>query len=216
MIYIAPSILACNFNKLEEEIKIVEKGKADILHLDIMDGHFVPNITFGPGIIKGIRKITNLVLDAHLMISQPYKWIERFVEVGVDWISFHIEAEEKVYETIELVKKFNKKVGVAINPYTPVEKIQPWLNYLDFVVIMTVNPGFGGQSFIESPLEKIKQLKNTPVQIEVDGGIKLHNLAKVLKAGAHIIVSGSGIFNTSSPLNTLQAFREVIQNVVEV
>jgi ribulose-phosphate 3-epimerase len=215
-IKIAPSLLSCNFSQLEREIKTVEEAGCDVLHLDVMDGHFVPNITFGPVIIDWIRKVTTLPLDAHLMILNPEKWIKRFVDVGVDWISFHPESTKNIGEVISLIKEHKKLAGLALNPDTPLEVATPWLKDIDFVVIMTVNPGFGGQEFIKEPLKKVEILSNQGINIEVDGGVKLDTILEVIKAGAHIIVSGSGIFKTSSPPATIKRFKEIIKNVTSV
>jgi ribulose-phosphate 3-epimerase len=195
-----------------EEIKMVEEAGCELLHLDVMDGHFVPNITFGPVIIKGMRKVTKLPLDAHLMIEYPERWVERFIDAGVDWISFHIEATAVPQKVIELVKKNKKKVGVAINPGTPVKNIEQLLDLVDFVVVMTVNPGFGGQKFIKEPLKKVEFLSKR-IPVEVDGGVKLDTLGEVVKAGAQIIVSGSGIFCTEDPAATVRKFKDIIYNV---
>lgn len=211
-IKIAPSLLSADFSCLGEEIRKVEKGGCDLFHLDIMDGHFVPNITFGPIVIKDIRKSTNLPLDVHLMIDKPEKWIDKFVSVGADWISFHIEATKEPKKVISIIKEYNKLAGIAINPPTPIEKIMPFINLVDFVLVMTVNPGFGGQSFIEEPLDKIRVLSKKGILIEVDGGIKLNNVKKVIDAGAKIIVSGSGIFNTPDSFETTKKFKEMIKN----
>lgn len=213
MIQIAPSLLSCDFSHLEQEIRMVEKAGANVLHLDIMDGHFVPNITFGPVIIEGIRKLTNLPLDVHLMIDKPEKWVNNFATAGADWISFHIEATTRAGEVIKLIKANNKMAGIALNPATDLEKITPWVEQIDFVVVMTVNPGFGGQEFIKEPLEKVKVLSQKGIKVEVDGGIKLDTLPIVLRAGAEIIVSGSGIFRTPSPSETIKKFKEMSENV---
>lgn len=212
MIQIAPSLLSCSFSQLEQEIKAVEDGGAEVLHLDIMDGHFVPNITFGPVIIAGIRELTTLILDTHLMIEEPERWVKDFVHAGADWISFHYEATKDPGEVIKLIKENNKVAGIAINPDTPVEVIYPWVEEVDFVVIMTVDPGFGGQKFIREPLEKVKVLDKKGIKVEVDGGIKLHNVEEVVKAGAKIIVSGSGVFKTENPFTTVKEFRKIIES----
>lgn len=208
MIQIAPSLLSCDFSRLSQEIRAVEEGGCDLLHLDIMDGHFVPNITFGPVIIKGIRKLTTLPLDTHLMIEEPEKWIPTFADAGADWISFHYEATSSPEHVIKLIKNCRKFAGIAINPGTPVEAINQWVNQVDFVVIMTVDPGFGEQEFIRQPLEKVEILSKRRVRVEVDGGVKLNNIEEVIKAGAQIIVSGSGIFKTDAPALTVRKFKK--------
>ncbi|MCK4307239.1 ribulose-phosphate 3-epimerase [candidate division WOR-3 bacterium] len=209
MIELAPSLLSCDFSKLKQEIHTIEDAGCDVLHLDIMDGHFVPNITFGPVVIKGIRKLTKLPLDVHLMIEHPENWITQFASAGADWISFHPEATDDAGKVIELIKKQGKLAAIALNPDTPLEVVEPYLQELDFVLVMTVNPGFGGQSFIPEPLEKVEILSQKGVRVEVDGGIKLENVERVVKAGAQIIVSGSGIFKTEDPGATVRKFKEL-------
>lgn len=209
VIQIAPSLLSCDFAHLAEQIRVVEAGGCDVLHLDVMDGHFVPNITFGPVVIKAIHKSTSLPLDAHLMIENPEKWIENFAAVGVDWISFHAEAAQEPAHVIKLIKEKDVKAGIAINPDTPVETVFPWLEDVDFVLIMTVHPGFGGQKFISEPLEKIKILSQKGIAVEVDGGINESNIDQVVKAGATIVVSGSGIFKTEDPAATVKKLKTI-------
>ncbi len=215
MIQLAPSLLSCDFSKLKDEIRTIEEAGCDVLHLDVMDGHFVPNITFGPVVIKGIRKLTKLPLDVHLMIEHPEKWITQFVEAGADWISFHPEATEDIGKVIELIKKQGSLAALTLNPETPLEVINPFLKELDFVLIMTVKPGFGGQSFIPEPLKKIEILSQKGIRVEVDGGIKLENVERVVKAGAQIIVSGSGIFKTSDTESTVKEFKRIFRNNIE-
>ncbi|MDI6839791.1 MAG: ribulose-phosphate 3-epimerase [bacterium] len=209
MVQIAPSLLSCDFSCLEHEIRTVEVAGADLLHLDVMDGHFVPNLTFGPVVIKGIRKLTSLPLDAHLMVETPERWVEKFISAGVDWISFHIEVAKNPKQVINLVKSSRLKVGLAINPPTPLESIINWVNDVDFILVMTVNPGFGGQEFISEPLEKVKALSKMGVMVEVDGGVNLSNVSKVADAGASTIVSGAGVFNTKDPGTTLKKLKSI-------
>jgi ribulose-phosphate 3-epimerase len=198
---IAPSILSANFAKLGEEIKDVEEAGADYIHVDVMDGHFVPNITIGPLIVEAIRPITTLPLDVHLMIENPDSYIENFARAGADIISVHVEACNHLHRTIQLIKGFNKKAGVVINPATPVEMIKPILTDIDLVLVMTVNPGFGGQNFIRSTLPKIKQIStwikemNLHVELEVDGGVNCQTAKLCVEAGANVLVAGSAIFN---------------------
>ena len=199
-IEIAPSILAADFSRLADEINRVESAGANILHLDVMDGHFVPNITIGPQVVASIRKSTRMVLDVHLMIESPENFLEDFIDAGADWISVHVEADKHLDRTLNFLKEKGIRAGVALNPATPVSSLDEVLHLLDYVLIMTVNPGFGGQKFIPSTLEKIRKLKRLAKsdayrgRIEVDGGIDAGNLSKVLDAGADIIVAGSAIF----------------------
>lgn len=212
---IAPSILSADFARLGEEITAVEKAGADLIHIDIMDGHFVPNLTMGPSIIASLRKITKLPLDCHLMIEEPEKFIEPFAKAGANWISVHIETSN-LSELLPAIKKLGCKAGAVINPLTPIEKIFPFCKLADFILVMTVNPGFGGQSLVEGSLEKIAKLKNYLVKnnlnipIEVDGGIKTENIAQFAKAGTNIFVSGSGIFHAKDYTATITQMKRYI------
>jgi len=211
-IQIAPSILSVDFSKLGDEIIAVEKAGADIIHIDVMDGHFVPNITIGPLVVKSIRPLTKLPLDCHLMIENPEKYIESFAKAGANWISVHVETCD-LLKILPMIKKLGCKAGAVINPPTSIEKIFPFADLADFILIMTVNPGFGGQSYIESCTEKISKLKNfidqknLKTKIEVDGGIKAENVAKVKNAGAEILVAGSAIFNTKDYKKSIEGLR---------
>ncbi|MDD5593478.1 MAG: ribulose-phosphate 3-epimerase [Candidatus Margulisbacteria bacterium] len=199
-IKIAPSILSADFRKLEAEIKAVERAGADLIHIDVMDGHFVPNITIGPLIVKAARKATKLPLDVHLMIENPDRYIPDFAKAGADLITIHAEASKNLDEDIELIKMNNVKPGVVINPATPVETIFHVLDKVAMVLIMSVNPGFEGQKFMPEVLPKIKKLsselgvRSLKVDIEVDGGITPENAGEVVKAGANVLVAGSAIF----------------------
>ncbi|MBI4125298.1 MAG: ribulose-phosphate 3-epimerase [Deltaproteobacteria bacterium] len=210
---IAPSILSADFTKLGEEIAAVEKAGADLIHVDIMDGHFVPNLTMGPPLVKSIRKITKLPLDCHLMIDNPEKFIEPFAKAGADWISVHVEACN-LAELLPAIKKLGCKAGAVINPPTPLKKILPFCERADFVLIMTVNPGFGGQAMVEGTLEKIAALKKyltdqkLNIPIEVDGGVKLENIADFADAGADIFVAGSGVFHTGDYKKTIAQMKK--------
>ena len=201
---ISPSILSADFSKLGNEIRDLEKAGADLIHIDVMDGHFVPNITIGPGVIYKLRKCSSLPFDVHLMISPVHNFIKSFAEAGADIITIHPEATDNLVSSIEKIKSLNKKAGVALNPETPVNKVLPVLGSIDLVLIMSVNPGFGGQKFIESTLEKVKLLrkeidtKNLAVQIEIDGGINFENSKIVKKAGVDILVSGATIFKENA------------------
>lgn len=213
MIKIAPSILAADFAKLGEEIKAVEKAGADIIHIDVMDGHFVPNLTIGPAIVKSIRSITKLPLDCHLMIEVPQKYIEAFAKAGANWISVHIEACD-LSKLLPQIKGLGCKAGIVINPPTPIEKIFSFVSQSDFVMIMTVNPGFSGQKYIGSCTEKISKLKKfisdykLSVQIEVDGGIYEDTAKIALEAGADILVAGAGVFGEKNYRKAINSLRE--------
>ena len=199
-IKISPSILSADFSKLGSEIQDLEKAKADLIHIDVMDGHFVPNITIGPGVIKQLRKYTSLPFDVHLMISPVHNYIKNFAEAGANIITIHPEATDDLVASIKKIKSYNKKAGVSLNPKTSIDKILPVLNLIDLVLVMSVNPGFGGQKFMPETLEKVKILrreidtKKLKAQIEMDGGINFENAKIAIKAGVDILVSGTTIF----------------------
>ena len=203
-IQISPSILSGDFSQLGNEIKKLEEGGADLIHIDVMDGHFVPNLTIGPPVIKSLRKYTKLPFDVHLMISPVHKYIKNFADAGSDIITIHPEATKDLKESILLIKKLNKKVGVSLNPNTEINIIESQLNNIDLVLIMSVFPGFGGQKFIPETIKKIKDLKeikdknNYSFDIEVDGGINFSNSKEVINAGANILVSGTTIFKENN------------------
>lgn len=196
-IIIAPSLLAADFSDLKNEIQKVEKAGAEYLHLDVMDGAFVPNISFGAPVISSIRKHSNLVFDVHLMVENPDRFIKDFVDAGADIITVHVEATKHLNRTVQLIKSYGKKVGISLNPSTPLEMIKHELKNIDMVLIMTVNPGFGGQAFIENMTDKIKELRalDANIDIEVDGGINAETGKKVKESGANILVAGSYIFS---------------------
>ena len=202
-ILISPSILAGDFSQLGKDIQKLEDAGADMIHVDVMDGHFVPNITIGPPVIKSLRKYTDLPFDVHLMISPVHKYIEDFSKAGSDIITIHPEATENVKDSIDLIKSLGKKVGLSLNPDTPINKIEKYLDQIDLVLVMTVYPGFGGQKFISKVLNKIKNLKNIKDEnkfrfdIEVDGGVNFENNKLAIEAGANILVSGTTIFKNN-------------------
>jgi len=199
-IKISPSILSADFSKLGNEIQNLEKAEADLIHIDVMDGHFVPNITIGPEVISKLRKYTTLPFDVHLMISPVHNFIKNFADAGADIITIHPEATNDLVSSIKKIKSYNKKAGVSLNPKTSVNKVLPVLNLIDLVLVMSVNPGFGGQQFIKDTLEKVKVLrkeidsKNLKTQIEIDGGINFENAKMAKEAGVDILVSGTTIF----------------------
>ena len=209
MIKISPSMLSADFNKLGEELRDIERAGADMVHLDVMDGVFVTNISFGLAVIESIRKNSKMVFDVHIMIVEPEKYVERFVDAGADIVTFHHEATKDTAATLKMIKAKGAKAAVSVKPGTPIEEIYPYLELCDMVLIMTVEPGYGGQSFISEMLEKIRKLKaeidsrGLKIDIQVDGGIYTHNVEDVLKAGANIIVAGSAIFNGDTKQNTI-------------
>ncbi len=210
-ILIAPSILSADFSRLGEEIKTIEKAGADWVHVDVMDGHFVPNITIGPPVVKKIRKVTNLFFDVHLMISEPAKYVDRFIDAGSDLITFHVESNDDPMAVIDMIRKKGKKVGVTLKPGTEFALIEPFLNKVDMVLVMTVEPGFGGQLFMEKMLDKIVQVKkNFKGFIQVDGGINDKTAVKAVKAGANVLVAGSYVFESKDYRKAIESIR--IQN----
>jgi ribulose-phosphate 3-epimerase len=214
MTLIAPSILSADFTCLGKEVSAVEKAGADWIHIDVMDGRFVPNITYGPIIVEACKRATSLPLDVHLMIEKPEEIIPAFVKAGADYISVHAETCPHLHRTLQQIRELKVKPGVALNPATPLSSIEYIADQLDFVLIMSVNPGFGGQKFIESSIEKIRALadllakKNPSALIQVDGGINADTIASVAKAGARCFVAGSAIFNTPDYTDTIAALRK--------
>ncbi len=203
MMKIAPSILSADFSRLGDEIRAIDQAGADYVHIDVMDGHFVPNITIGPLVVDAVRRVTDLPLDVHLMIEQPDRYVEDFAKAGADLIVVHVEATTHLHRTIQLIRSLGKKAGVSLNPATSLTTLDMILPDLDLVLLMTVNPGFGGQSFIENCLPKIAQLRQRidqlgkPIELEVDGGIKVDNIARVAAAGADVFVAGSAVFGAA-------------------
>lgn len=214
MVKIAPSILSADFAKLGEEIKDVERGGADYIHVDVMDGHFVPNITIGPLIVEAIRPVTELPLDVHLMIENPDQYIEAFAKAGADYITVHVEASRHLHRTIQLIKSTGVKAGVVINPATPVESLKHIIEDIDMVLLMSVNPGFGGQKFISSVLPKIRQVKeladelNPNLEIEVDGGVNEETAKLCVEAGATVLVAGSAVFNKEDRAAAISSLKQ--------
>jgi len=214
MIKIAPSILSADFSRLGADVQAVDRAGADYIHVDVMDGHFVPNITIGPLVVAALRKITVKPLDVHLMIENPDRYIPDFAKAGADIITVHQEAVPHLHRTVQLIKSLGKKAGISLNPATPVETLDVILDELDLVLVMSVNPGFGGQAFIPSALDKIRALRQRisarglATELEVDGGVKIDNIHEVVAAGADVLVAGSAVFNTADYAATILALRE--------
>lgn len=215
MFEIAPSILSADFTRLAEEIEAVRTGGANILHVDVMDGHFVPNITIGLPVVRSIRKATDLTIDAHLMIAEPGRYAVEFVNAGADMVSVHVEADKHLQRTITAIREAGAKAGVAINPGTPLVLLEEVLPYADFILLMSVNPGFGGQKFVPTSLDKLRRLRqmidgrSLSTNIEIDGGIDLSNIAEIVAGGANIVVAGSAVFGGGTPTESV---KELIEN----
>lgn len=222
MIYLSPSILDADFSDLTRQIRQLELGKADWIHCDVMDGNFVPNLTFGPLLIQAINKITRLPLDVHLMIMNPDQFIEKFVEAGANILTIHQEAVIHLHRSLSKIKGLGIKAGVSINPGTSIASIEEVLDFVDLILVMSVNPGFGGQQFINSVLKKISRLKelkeknNYNYLIEVDGGIEINNINEVLNSGAEVIVVGSSIFRNNNIIETTTLFKNKILDFISV
>lgn len=207
-ILIAPSILSADFSKLGDEIRAVEKAGADWIHVDVMDGHFVDNITMGPVVVKSIRPVTKLPIDTHLMIKTPLRYVESFVKAGSDIITFHIEVEEDPKEVIKLIRYFKKKVGVSVRPKTDLKKLIPVLSMVDMVLVMTVEPGFGGQEFMADCLPKIEEVRKVFTKdIQVDGGINTNNAPEAIGSGANILVAGTSVFGSKDYAAAIKRLR---------
>lgn len=212
---LSPSVLSADFANLKAEIEKIEKGGADYIHLDVMDGQFVPNISFGAPVIKAIRKITDLPLDVHLMVQGPERLIQDFVDAGADIITVHAEASTHLHRTIQLIKSKGKKVGISLNPATPIDVLDYIIEDIDLILVMSVNPGFGGQSFIASALKKIKKIralideKNPDILLEVDGGVKIDNAKLIMDAGAEMLVVGSDIFGHEDVVKRTKEFKSL-------
>jgi len=220
MVIMAPSILSADFSKLSEQIRIVEHAGADWIHLDVMDGHYVPNITFGPLVISGVRKLTSLPLDAHLMIENADKYLADFADAGVDQITVHVEACPHLWATLDKIKELGLKSGVTSNPATPVQCLEPVLSRVDLVLVMTVEPGFGGQTFISQTLEKVAYLRELKrrhgytYHIQVDGGIDEHTAPRVVGKGANVLVSGSSIFGADDITEAFNRIKEAGESAI--
>jgi len=214
MIKIAPSILSADFSRLGDEVRAIDVAGADYVHIDIMDGHFVPNITIGPLVVGAVRPVTGLPLDVHLMIENPDQYIPDFARAGADIIVVHAEAVRHLHRTVQLIKSLGKKAGVSLNPATSLSALDIILPDLDLVLLMTVNPGFGGQSFIESSLPKITELRrridelDLPIELEVDGGVKVDNIEEIAAAGADVFVAGSAVFGADNYQTTISRLKE--------
>ena len=216
MIQIAPSILSANFADLGHDIAAVERGGADLIHVDVMDGHFVPNITIGPPVVRAIKKVATRPLDVHLMIEEPDRYIDDFIAAGATMLSVHQEVLPHLHRTVSYIKSRGAKAGVVLNPSTPVSTLEEIANDVDFVLVMSVNPGFGGQAFIPDSIEKVRRVRDlltrtgSRAAIEIDGGIDRTNAADVVAAGASILVAGSAIFGTSDPEEATRALRAAV------
>lgn len=214
MVEIAPSILSADFARLGAEIEAVERGGASVLHVDVMDGHFVPNITIGLPVVRAVAKVTRLLIDTHLMITEPGRYAEQFVKAGAQMVSVHVETDAHLHRTLMSIKDAGAQAGIAINPATPLAALDEALQFADYVLLMSVNPGFGGQKFIAPTLDKLRRLRRMiderglRARIEIDGGVDRDNIGEIASAGAEIIVAGSAVFGTPDPAQAVRELRE--------
>jgi ribulose-phosphate 3-epimerase len=219
MIDIAPSILSADFARLGEQVALVERAGASLIHIDVMDGRFVPNITVGPLVVKSLRRVTRLPLDVHLMIVEPEKYVADFAKAGASYISVHVEVSPHLHRTLSYIRESGCEAGIALNPATPLSALEEGLEYADFILVMSVNPGFGGQHFIPSSLGKLRRLDRTlrerglATRIEVDGGIGLENLTEVIATGAQMIVAGSAVFSAPDPAEVVRKMVELARGI---
>lgn len=214
-IRIAPSLLSADYGRFADEVRMVEEAGADLIHVDIMDGHFVPSLTFGPGLVSALKKIASLPLDVHLMVENPSSQVPKFIEAGADWISVHLEATHHLHKEIAFIKEKAGKAGIALNPATPIHLLNEIIREVDFVMILCVNPGWGGQKFIPSSHDKIRRLKswmkgqNLDIPIEVDGGVSLENMESLIRDGAEIFVAGAAVFHQPQPRDVIARMKEI-------
>jgi ribulose-phosphate 3-epimerase len=219
MIRLAPSILSADFSRIGEEVKMVEQAGADLVHVDIMDGHFVPNLTLGPQVVSALKRTSSLPLDVHLMVENPGFFIPLFHEAGADWLSIHVEAAHHLHREVGLIKDLGMKAGLALNPGTPIRTLDEILPDLDYILLMSVNPGFGGQKFIEATHQKIRNLRDRiqrqklDIPIEVDGGINACNMQALIQDGVEILVAGAAIFASANPIQVIRDMRKVIDEL---
>lgn len=217
---IAPSILSADFGAMNQSIELINKSEADWIHCDVMDGRFVPNISFGFPIIKAVKKVATKPLDVHLMIVEPERYIDDFAKAGADWLTVHLEASNHLHRTVQSIKKLGIKAGVSINPHTSVDLLEDIIADIDLVLVMSVNPGFGGQAFIENAYDKIKRLKELILRkrskalIEVDGGVDIKNAAKLVQCGADVLVAGNSVFGATNPTDAIRQLKHVYQTSV--
>jgi ribulose-phosphate 3-epimerase len=217
MIQLAPSILSADFTRIGEAVKMVEEAGADVIHVDVMDGHFVPNLTLGPQAVASLKKATRLPLDVHLMVERPGDFIPLFLEAGADWVSIHIEASSHLHREISLIRESGRKAGLALNPATPIHLLNDILPELDYVLVMSVNPGLGGQRFVEATHQKISELRGwiadrkLDVPVEVDGGVNLENAERLIGDGAEILVMGAAVFRSADPRGVIRQMKEIFR-----